>query len=384
MSGGETPTWIACLTPPGQAALATLGLKGPRAWEALRTVFRPRAGGELPSAPVAGRFWLGQLGDEISDEVVVAVKRAEPMPWLEVHGHGGREVVRFLLDLFRDRGLQICEWDDFLRITSENPLRAAAEIALTQATTVRTAAILLDQLNGALGKAFAEILAALDRGDKPTAAEGLSKLVRYAEVGQRLTSPWRVAVAGAPNVGKSSLVNSLAGYQRSIVATTPGTTRDVVTTRIALDGWSIELADTAGLRMEAEELEEQGILRARVATASADLCLWVLDASAPPVWPDEDIGTMQYVINKTDLPSVWNLGEGRDGVQVSAQTGEGIAELCERMVNRLIPDPPPFGAAVPFSSRLCEGIAEAQRVLTAGDVKTTRPMVALLREYLMR
>ncbi|MGH7750979.1 MAG: hypothetical protein ACREQ5_40365, partial [Candidatus Dormibacteria bacterium] len=196
MIGAETPTWIACLTPPGQAALATLGLRGPRAWEVLRAVFRPRTGGELPSAPVAGRFWLGQLGDEVADEVVVAVKRAEPTPWLEVHGHGGREVVRFLLDLFRDRGLQICEWDDFLRQTSDDPLSAAAEIALTQATTVRTAAILLDQRNGALGKAFDEILAALDFGDTPAAREGLAQLARYTEVGQRLTRPWRVAVAG--------------------------------------------------------------------------------------------------------------------------------------------------------------------------------------------
>ena len=77
-----------------QAALGTLGLYGPRAWEALRAVFRPRSGGELPAEPVAGRFWLGRVGREVADEAVAAVKQAGPVPWLEVHGHGGREVAR--------------------------------------------------------------------------------------------------------------------------------------------------------------------------------------------------------------------------------------------------------------------------------------------------
>ena len=97
MSESETPTWIACLTPPGQSALATLGLYGPRAWEALRKLFRRRSGSELPQAPECGRFWLGRIGGEVADEVVVAVKQIEPLPLLEVHGHGGREVVRFLI-----------------------------------------------------------------------------------------------------------------------------------------------------------------------------------------------------------------------------------------------------------------------------------------------
>jgi tRNA modification GTPase len=301
------------------------------------------------------------------------------VPSLEVHGHGGREVVRFLLDPFREQGLQICSWEDFLRKTSEDALSAEAAIALSQAATVRTAGILLAQQQGALGRAFDEILAALDRGDSTTAGEGLAQLARYAAVGQRLTRPWRVAVAGAPNVGKSSLVNALAGYQRSIVAATPGTTRDVVTTRIALEGWLIELADTAGLRKQTESLEEQGILRAKTTAASADLVLWVLDASAPAVWPDEDIERILYVINKIDLPAAW---EGREqAIRVSAKTGAGFAELCTALVARLIHDSPQPGAAVPFTPRLCAGIAEAQRILSTGNAVGTRRIVASLREY---
>ncbi len=147
-----TPTWIACLTPPGQSALATLGLYGPRAWPALRKLFRRHRGDELPEEPTSGRFWLGRLGGEVADEVVVAVKQSEPQPWLEVHGHGGREVVRFLLELFREQGLQSCGWEDFLRKTSADALSAEAAIALSQAATLRTASILLDQQQGALGR----------------------------------------------------------------------------------------------------------------------------------------------------------------------------------------------------------------------------------------
>ena len=86
--------------------------------------------------------------------------------------------------------------------------------------------------------------------------ERLRELVPVAE---HLDRPWRVVIAGAPNVGKSSLVNALAGFARSLVSPTAGTTRDVVTTRIALDGWPIELCDTAGQRESADAVESAGI-----------------------------------------------------------------------------------------------------------------------------
>jgi len=374
----ETPTWIACLTPPGQAALAALGLYGPHAWEALRKLFRRRSGAELPELPMAGRFWLGRLGGEVADEVVVAVKRTEPVPWLEVHCHGGREVVRFLIEHFREQGLQLWSWEDFLRKTSEDALRAMASISLAQSATLRTAGILLDQQQGALGVALDAIRQALGRGETAPAQDRLTQLARYAAVGQHLTRPWCVAVAGAPNVGKSSLVNALAGYHRSIVAATPGTTRDVVTTRLALDGWLIELADTAGLRAEVEALEEQGIRRARATAANADLCLWLFDGSAPPVWPSESLAAVQYVINKSDLPSAWDPAAVPEAVRVSAKTGEALADLCATIVARLVPDPPPTGAAVPFTPQLCEGITDAQQALDSGNAEEARRIVARL------
>ena len=238
---------------------------------------------------------------------------------------------------------------------------------------------MLDQYHGAFAAALDAVTAALDRGDIGAAAAGLDALASRAELGRRLTAPWRVVVAGPPNVGKSSLVNALAGYQRSIVAPTPGTTRDVVTTRLAIDGWPVELADTAGLREGTDALERQGVRMAREATAAADLCLWLLDASAPPVWPDANLGPVQLVINKVDLPVAWDVTTVADAVAVSARTGAGLSDLCAALTSCLVPDPPPPGAAVPFAPVLWEGVALAKRLLDEGRREDAHGAVRGLR-----
>ena len=155
-------------------------------------------------------------------------------------------------------------------------------------------------------------------------------------------------------------MNALAGYQRSVVSPTPGTTRDVVTARIAVDGWPIELADTAGLREETGALEGQGIEQGRRTAANADLCLWVLDASEPPVWPAAETPNVRVVVNKVDLPAAWNTEQDTAVVRVSAATGQGLAELCAALARWLVPEAPPAGAAVPFTPRSCEAVEEAQ------------------------
>ena len=167
-------------------------------------------------------------------------------------------------------------------------------------------------------------------------------------------------------MGKSSLVNALAGYQRSVVAPTPGTTRDVVTSRIAIDGFAIELADTAGLRLDAESLEELGIEQARARILAADLVLWVLDASTPAVWPDIQGRQVRVVVNKVDLAPAWDLGEAATGVRVSAKTGAGLEELCSALSRRLVPDVPGPGVPVPFTPELCDRVADALRLLEEG------------------
>jgi len=388
MRADDQATRICCLTPPGQAAIATFGLSGPHAWDAVRAYFRPLKSTLSPQIPQPGRFFLGRLGTDAADEVVLAIKQVAPGVVLELHTHGGRAVTDFVLELFRGYGLEVCTWDAFLHVTSPDPIRAEAACALALAQTGRTAAILLDQERGALTVALDAIKHAAKVGATAEVVERLLALARYADIGRHLTTPWRVVVAGAPNVGKSSLVNALAGFQRSIVAPTPGTTRDVVTTQIAIDGWPVELADTAGLRAAAPGIEAQGIWQARQTMAEADLCVWVLDAAAEtPVWPEPitsyPLGTgasgatLQplLVINKIDVEPAWDVSEVKGAVYVSARTGAGLGELCAAIGQRLVPDQPAAGVAVPFTPQLAAAIESAAQL--AADGQTEAALVAL-------
>lgn len=369
MSTPESATWVACLTPPGAGAIAAIALRGPQAWPIARALFQPLSPTSpgLPDQPQPGRFRLGRLGIDLADEVVLAVQRGQPSPWLEIHCHGGLEVVRLLTEAMASKGAQPCSWQELEQRTGANPATVAATAALAEALTVRTAAILLDQVHGAWLHAIASILAQLESGDCSAAGAGLEAIARYSALGRHLTKPWKVAVLGPPNVGKSSLVNALAGFQRSIVSPTPGTTRDVVTTLIAVDGWPVELCDTAGLREAGELLEAEGMRRARAAGAEADLCLWLLDASDAPEWPDPAPEHCLFVINKTDLASAWHWRSVSDAVAVSARTGTGLPELCAAMARWLVPQSPPPGAPLPFTAMQADAIDAALRACRAAD-----------------
>jgi tRNA modification GTPase len=167
--------------------------------------------------------------------VILAVKGVDP-PRIEVHCHGGRRVVQWVVDQFlasRER-----KRPERRATPAADAAGSPSNLALAQliqAPTLRTAAILLDQYHGAFDRAIRD-------------PDQFAELASWASLGRHLVAPWKVAVAGPPNVGKSSLINALAGYQRSVVSETAGTTRDVVTVQVAFDGWPVELADTAGLR----------------------------------------------------------------------------------------------------------------------------------------
>ncbi len=364
MNSGET--CVACLTPPGAAAIATLAVRGPDAWNAVRALFRPRSGTALPAEPAPGRFFLGRLGADLADEVVVALVRPTPVAWVEIHCHGGAQVVRFLIESLRGRGVRECAWQELERRTDTDPLCAAAVEALAEARTPRVAAILLDQYHGAFGQEVAAVRAALDEGDAERAGALLDRLARYADLGRHLTTPWRVVVAGAPNVGKSSLVNALAGFPRCVVSATPGTTRDAVTTALAVEGWPLELIDTAGLREPAGDLEARGTEIARQAAAEADLVLWVLDAAAPPVFPTHAIERLHLIVNKIDLPAAWDLDRAAEAMRICARSGQGLAELCQSVGSWLVPLPPSPGAAVPFTPALATRVEQARAHCAAG------------------
>jgi len=373
-------TLAACLTPPGTGAIAVVAVRGPRAWEAVQPLFASGMGSGPRQTPTLepDRCYLGRFGDAFADEVVLAVKRVHPTPWLELQCHGGVEVVRMCLEALDRRGVAICPWQQLLRITTDNPLRAAAEVVLAHTPTARTAAIVLDQCHGAFEAALRAILAAHAEGKADAAGRLIAELARYIPVGRHLMRPWRLVIAGAPNVGKSSLANALAGYPRSVVSPVPGTTRDVVASRLAIAGWPVELADTAGLREGIETVEAAGIHRARETASMADLCLWVLDGSSQPVWPDLAAANLHFAINKADLPAAWDWQQAAGAVCVSALAGKGVAELAESLEGWLVPDPPPAGAAVPFTPELCDEVREAEQLhATGGPAEACRVLRAI-------
>ena len=349
-------SWISCLTPPGVGAIATLAIVGPQAWQTVRSLFHGPA--PLPPEPVGGRTWHGWLGDETRDDVVIHADLTRAGGWVEVHCHGGVEVVRLLLETFERRGIPTNPWQQLLQASTPTDLQVAAEIELVAALTLRTADILLWQARGAFERALVDLRNAFD-DDLPSAANQLDALARRTSLGRHLTRPWRIAIAGAPNAGKSSLMNALAGFKRSIVAPTAGTTRDVVTTLLAFDGWPATAADTAGIRISADVLEQAGVERANREMQGADLCLWVLDGSEDPVWPIATTDRTLLVVNKADLRAGWDFSQATGAVVISALTGQGIPELGIAIAQRLVPDPPQPGAAVPFTDALCDAIDQA-------------------------
>jgi len=340
-------TSVRVLTPTGTGAIATVSVQGPQAWLIARELFRPLGKRRLPELPPRHRFWFGTLAD--GDDVVLAVRETDPGTCVEVHCHGGRRVVRWVVEQFVIRGC-----------TEADEASSDALSLMTRATTTRTAAILLDQHQGAFGKE----MRALEADNREAARERLETLASRIPLGRHLVEPWRVVLAGPPNVGKSSLLNALAGFQRSVVAATAGTTRDVVTVPAAFDGWPVELADTAGLRHASDTLEREGIERARQFLANADLIIWLLDASeAEPTLPGEEIpqgNRCLVILNKCDLR---DDRRSSAELRVSARTGEGVPELAAAIARRLVPRPPPPGSAVPCIESHFHWIEETRKRL---------------------
>jgi len=250
------------------------------------------------------------------------------------------------------QGCRAVSWQQWVANQHQDPIAAAARVALAAARTERTAAILLDQYHGALRRGIQAIQHSLQAGDAAAAAAQLRRLLARAEIGRHLVRPWRVILAGSPNVGKSSLINALVGYQRAIVHPAAGTTRDTVSATTAIDGWPLELADTAGLREAGHSLEAAAVELTRRQLASADLLLLIFDSSQPwseadqsliASWPDALV-----IHNKCDLPTY--LSPPRpEGLATSALLGHGVGVLIRAVADRVVPDPPAPGAAVPFT-----------------------------------
>jgi tRNA modification GTPase len=355
--------FAARVTPAGRGAVATVRLRGQLdVVDAEPALFR--AANSLPvSRQPAGRVCFGRWGRAESEDVIVC--RVDEST-LDVHCHGGDAAAGRILADLAGRGCRVLTWQQFVERT-DGLLAAELLQTLSRASTLRTAGLLLEQQSGVLRSAFESLLTA----DAISQRTGVRAMLAWAEFGTHLSVPWSVVLFGRPNVGKSSLINALVGYGRSIVYDEPGTTRDVVTAETALEGWPIRLADTAGIRDEAGPLELSGITLTRCHLETADCRVLLLDISDPPRSEDRqllaDSQDAIVVAHKCDLSNVWGAELPAGAISVSSKTGTGLDELARRIVAKLVPELPPTGAAIPVTPRQVDLLRSALTSLEAGD-----------------
>jgi tRNA modification GTPase len=308
-------------------------------------------------------------GDDIDDGIVLWFPGPHSVTGedvAELHVHGSRAVIAALAGALRRLGLRFADPGEFTRRAFLNnkldltQAEAIADLAAAETEAQRRQA--LRQLDGALGTLYrgwserllrllAHLEAAIDFPDEdlPPATEAevtTETATLAAEIeahladnrrGERLRDGIAVAIIGPPNVGKSSLLNSLAQREAAITSPIAGTTRDVIEVAIDLGGFPVVLADTAGLRDSADVIEQEGLRRALARAETAELRLFVFDAACPEqvaataAWPGREI---LLVANKIDL--VANRGAlPASALAVSALTGEGIPALIEAVAARI-------------------------------------------------
>ena len=361
---------VALLTPPGRGALAVVGVAGRAADEFVARLFTPQRGGPLGSrsdgAICFGR-WTGT--DAGPGEDLVIVRHGSHR--VEIHSHGGLAACEAVMVSLEQLGAERQGWPEWLRDGGATEIEVEARAALARAGGAKAARILSRQLAGGLEAELMRVRGLLAAGHAAEAAAAIDRLTRASRVGMRLTRPWRVVLAGSVNAGKSSLVNAIAGHSRSLVTPEAGTTRDLLETRIVLDGWEIDIVDTAGLRDDAAdgppggEVEIAGIALAIGAREGADLVLRVVDGRRPRESTTALATTHELlVLSKADLAGVDIANLPANTPWTSAVTGMGIELLAKRIVSRLVPeeadDPELLTGAVPFTERQT-GTVEALR-----------------------
>ncbi len=387
---------FALATAPGRAAVAVVRLSGFHVGEAV-----VRLAGALPPARLATlRRLRSEDGGTIDQALVLWFEGPSSYTGedsAELHLHGGRAVVEQVMSRLVELGLRMAEPGEFTRRAFENGkldlVQAEAVADLVDAETASQAKQALDQLGGALSKrydlwretlleALALLEAAVDFPDEdlpedvaarayPAMQALLVELDRAlvdADRGRRVRDGYRIALIGAPNAGKSSLLNALAERDAAIVTATPGTTRDVIETPLILAGYKVLLADTAGVRETSDEIEGEGVRRARRWAEDADLRLWVVDSrSADDAWRQvEDLvreGDI-LVLNKSDLAGeLIDVEFGGERVECSTWNIDDMDKLRDRLRARVVEAL--SGVDFPAATRIrhMESLAEARGCL---------------------
>lgn len=363
---GAQDTICALASGPLPSAIAVVRISGPAVYEIGALLL---AGG-LPSAR---RGTLTKLVDQAGSLIDEGIALFFPAPnsytgedTLELFLHGGPAVVGHALGaLTAIEGVRLAEPGEFTRRAFEagklNLTQAEGVADLIEAETLSQKGQALRQLSGGLSETYAgwrdELMGLLalvevmidfpDEGDVDANAASpvrsrVTDLIADVEaalgdggIGERIRDGFRIAIIGAPNAGKSTLLNRLAGREAAIVTSRPGTTRDVIEIRKVLGGQVVWIADTAGLRETEDEIEAEGIRRAKMTADDADLCILLIDASetaGPPPLPYPPPKGI-VVVNKADLVSP-PPAIAADFI-VSARDGAGVEALEAGLATRI-------------------------------------------------
>lgn len=369
----EDITIAAISTPPGAGGIGIVRISGSLAKEVLIKLFTPR---DSHCSFQSHRLYYGHIHDPASDKIideVLAVYMASPHTYtredvVEIHCHGSHIVLQNVLELILSLGVVLAQPGEFTKRAFLNGridlTRAEAVIDILSAKTRKGVDLAQEQLSGALfnridpirsalTNAKAVIEVAIDFPDEDIeivdhtelinqllqdVLQPLEKLLASADGGRLYRDGVSMVIAGAPNVGKSSLLNTILQEDRALVTSIPGTTRDSIEEIVDIGGVPVRIIDTAGIRENAGEVEELGILRAKELINSADLVLFIVDGSLG--LQKEDVALFQEVahkpvigvVNKSDLTSEMTIDLSqlpgiREKVIISAKMHTGIDSL---------------------------------------------------------
>jgi tRNA modification GTPase len=413
-----TPSTIYALASgQGRAGVAVIRLSGPESGAALRRLTRR----PLPAPRRAALRALRhpRSAEKLDEALVLWMPGPHSFSGedcLELHVHGGPAVIAAVIDaLGAIEGLAPAGPGDFTRRAFEHgklDLTAAEGLAdLVDAETEGQRRQALRQLEGGLAAVYdgwrarllslsALIEVSIDFPDEDVPQDishgvALEIMALGAEMrahledsdrGQRVREGYRIAILGAPNAGKSSLLNALAGREAAIVSDIPGTTREVVEVRLVLAGFPVWIADTAGLREAADAIEAEGVRRALQRAEAADLRLAVIDQAGPGA-EAALLAALQpgdlAVLNKADLGASTMGPPGLDAVAVSAKTGEGVAALIKALEGRVATALEKQEAAPLTRARHRALVAEAHAALAQAERALGRPPELLAEDVRM-
>jgi tRNA modification GTPase len=364
-----TDTIAAVATPPGRGGVGMLRVSGPRAAEVAKSVC-----GRMPAPRLAT---LAKFRDADGSALDTGLALFFPAPHsftgedvLELHGHGGAVVMDLLLQRCLALGARLARPGEFSErafLNDKLDLAQAEAIAdLIDAGSEAAVRAAVRSLQGEFSKRVHELVEALIRLRMHVEAAidfpeeeidflsddkirhqleaieiRFNDISRHARQGALMREGMTVVLAGQPNVGKSSLLNRLAGYEAAIVTDVPGTTRDVLRERLSLDGLPLHIIDTAGLRDSHDPVEQEGVRRARAEIEKADRVLMLVDDREGVAATDRAILdslpkglALTLVRNKCDLSGATPglaRADGGEVLRICALTGAGIDALREHL-----------------------------------------------------